>query len=111
MSDEKIPYVKWGAYHSKDVDNPDRLEIKVVDPATFESEYSVNVAVNVTENGKVQRKNLPLKSHESSNASLLNMWNEQAKKDMIRQDTSLTIKTWMGLSKNNRPIRRYELEF
>lgn len=111
MSDEKIPYIKWGDYHSKDKDNPDRIIIEVVDPTPFDSEYSINVKVRMTENGSTEEKYLPLKSHESVNASLLKMWTENVKEGRIKKGTKLVVKTWLGLSKNNRPIRRYELEF
>ncbi len=111
MSDEKIPYIKWGNNHSKDKDNPDRIRIVVDDPMPFDSEYSTNVRVSVTENGNVKEMYLPLKSHESVNASLLKMWTENVKEGRIKKGTKLVLKTWLGLSKNSRPIRRFELEF
>lgn len=110
MSLDSIPYIKWGNYPSKDESSPDKIEFQVVDPTPFDSEYSANVRVMVTENKSTQEMILPLKSHESANASLLKMWNGKVKEGRIKKGTEVVLKTWLGVSKNSRAIRRFELE-
>ena len=103
------PFLKWGEFKSDDPQNPDVIEIKVLETETFETEYSINVLALRKEKKKWVEFNLPLKSHESSNVSLLNQWTKLVKSDKIKKGTILRLKTWKGTSKNGRPIRRFEL--
>ncbi len=109
MSTDSISYVKWGECHSKNPDKPDVLEFKTVKTETFDSELTTNVQVQQRITDSWEDRMLPLKSHESENSSLLKSWNELVKKKKIVVDTEFQIKTYLGLSKNNRPIRRFEL--
>lgn len=111
MSTEQIPYIRWGDYKSKDSNKPDILEIETVSLEQFESDLSTNVHVKQKINGVWEDRTLALKSHESNNSSLLKQWNELVKKKQIIVGNKLIISTWLGLSKNNRPIRKFELEF
>lgn len=99
------PFLKWGEYSSKDKDNPDVLEIVPQELETFETEYSINIRVKVNDEEKI----LPLQSFESNNKQLYQLW--QKNKDKIKVGKKLTLKTWLGLSKNKFPIRRFELVF
>lgn len=109
MSTDEIPYVRWGEYHSRNPDKPDVLEFKVVKTETFESDLTTNVHVQQRIHDSWEDKILPLKSHDSANSSLLKSWNELVKKKKIVVGKEFQIKTYMGLSKNNRTIRRSEL--
>lgn len=111
MSAEAIPFLKWGDYTSKDKDNPDILEIKVSDLDKFETEYSVNVQVLLKTANGLEYRILPLKSHTSKNASLLNLWMQGVREKKIKKDKRIKLHTWIGESKNGFPIRRYTLEF
>lgn len=109
MSTLTIPYIKWGEYHSKESNKPDELEIKADKTETFESELTTNVQVQQRINDSWEDRILPLKSHESENSSLLKSWNELVENKKIVSGAKFQIKTYLGLSKNNRPIRRFEL--
>jgi len=108
LSETFPPFLKWGNYKSEDPENPDILQIKVLETETFETEFSINVLSLIKEKKSWVEFNIPLKSHESKNASLLNQWTKLTKK--IKKGTRLQLKTWLGTSKNSRKIRRYNLE-
>ena len=107
MSDD---YIKWGSSKSQDKNNPDVFEFKVLESETSETEYSTNVKVQQKENDGWKEVILPLKSKTSDNASLLQLWQKGIKDGLIKKGKKFVLKTWLGLSKNNRPIRRFELE-
>lgn len=111
MSTTLTPFIKWGDYHSKDENNPDVLEIQVLDTETFDTDYSINANIKHKEDDKWIEKILPLKSHDSNNASLLKQWFDLVKTKKIRKNSAGKILTWLDISKNGRPIRRYVLEF
>lgn len=110
MSTTQIPFIKWGDYHSKDEKNPDVLEIQVLDTETFDTDYSVNAHVKQKENDQWMEKILPLKSHDSNNASLLKQWSDRIKTKKIKKNSTVTIQTWIGISKNNHVIRKWRIE-
>ena len=110
MSIEQIPYIHWGDYKSKDTNNSDILEIEVIILEQFESELSTNVHVKQKIDGVYEDRNLPLKSHESNNSSLLKQWNELVKKKRITVGSKPVIHTCLGISKHNRVIRRRSIE-
>jgi len=101
------PFLKWGSFTSKDEKNPDELEVEPQEIDTFETEYSINV------NAKIDgvEMALPLHSFESNNNQLLQKWNDGAKKKKIQVGKKFKLLTWLGTSRNNRPIRRFELKF
>ena len=101
------PFLKWGYYKSRDVENPDVLTVETVETETFETEY--NICVKAIVDGI--EKNIPLQSFESKNVVLLQKWKDSVKKGHIKEGKKFRIKTWLGTSKNNFPIRRYELVF
>ena len=104
------PFIKWGSYKSKDQDDPNVLELKVSVLDPFETAYSINVEVLQKVDGEWKEMVLPLKSHESKNASLLNQWNKALKQRKLKTRKTFQIKTWLSTSKNSRPIRRFSLE-
>ena len=101
------PFLKWGNYHSKDEKNPDVLEVEPQEIVTFETEYSINV------NAKVDGIDMtvPLHGFESNNMQLLQKWNDGIKKKKIKVGKKFKLLTWLGISKNNFSIRRFELVF
>jgi len=101
------PFLKWGECHSKDEKNPDVLEVEPLELETFETEYSINIKAKV--NGI--EKNIPLQSFESKNRQLFQKWKQAERNDKITVGKVFKIKTWLGISKNNHPIRRFELVF
>jgi hypothetical protein len=111
MSSTLAPFIKWGDYHSKDKENPDVLEFKVSETETFETEYSTNIKVEQKKEKEWNEAILPLKSHESANTLLLQLWQKAVRDGLVKKGKKFVLKTWMGISKNNRPIRRFELEF
>ena len=109
MSDESSypPFLKWGSYTSKDEKNPDVLEVEPQEIDTFETEYTINV------NAKIDgvEMAMPLQSFESNNRQLLQKWQEGISKKKIQVGKKFKLLTWLGTSKNNFPIRRFELVF
>lgn len=105
------PFIKWGAYRSIDQNNPDVLELKVGDTEPFETSYSINAEVSQKVDGKWEECILPLKYHESRNASLLDQWIKSTKAGKLKVGKTFRLKTWLGQSKFGRPIRRFSLEF
>jgi len=110
MSTSQIPFIRWGDYHSKDENNPDVLEIQVLDTETFDTDYSINANVKHKENDQWNDKVLPLKSHDSNNAALLKQWLDRIRAKKIRKGSTIKILTWIGISKNNHVIRKWRIE-
>jgi len=112
LSTTFAPFIKWGNFKSKDSENPDILELQVVNSEIFETEYSINTRIHYKENETWIEAVLPLKNHESNNTILLKEWNKNAQKDLITPNKHFKLKTWLGVStKSNRPLRRFILEF
>lgn len=111
MSATTKPFIKWGDYRSQDEREPDKLELEIIDTETFETEYSVNVTVKQKINENWEERILPLKSHDSNNSLLLQQWNLAKKEGKLEPGKRFYIYTYLGLSKNRRAIRRYDLTF
>jgi len=108
MSESSFPpFLKWGSYTSHSEKNPNELEVEPQEIDTFETEYSINVNVKID---GVEMA-LPLQSFESNNRQLLQKWQEGISKKKIRVGKKFKLRTWLGTSKNNFPIRRFELVF
>ena len=101
------PFLHWGDYKSKDEKNPDIIKVEVLELETFETEFSTNIRAKVDG----VEKNIPLQSFESKNKQLLQLWSQAVKDGKIKIGKKFKIKTWLGTSKNEHPIRRYELVF
>lgn len=109
MTSESLfpPFLKWGEYKSKDDKNPDVLAIEPVELETFETEYSINVKAIVDGTEKI----IPLQSFESKNKQLLQKFNQAMQNGKIQVGKKFKLLTWLGTSRNNHPIRRFELVF
>ena len=111
MSTELASFIKWGNCVSKNANMPDILYLEVIDTETFDTEFSANVHVKQKINDSWEERILPLKSHESNNVQLLHLWNKAKREGKIVPSAKFAIHTHIGISKNNRPIRRFELVF
>lgn len=111
MSETLTPFLKWGSYKSNDQNKPDILECKVNGIETFTTEYSENVKIFLIEGGNWEERIMPLKSHDSMNSQLIQLWNKAVKQNKLKDGKRFFINTWLGVSKNKRPIRRYQLSF
>lgn len=111
MSMDIIPFIQWGSYLSKDSKNPDILEIEVINLEQWDSEFSTNVQVKLRILNSWEDRILPLKSLDSNNAMLLKLWNKAVREKRLKKGTRLLIKTFMGKSKNNNDMRKWELVF
>ena len=107
MSESFPPFLKWGKYTSEDQINPDKISIQVIETETFETEYGVNVNVIIDGIEMV----LPLQNFNSLNTALLKLWNNNIKNKKIKKSAKFILCTHLGLSKNNRKIRRWVMEF
>ena len=107
MSDTFPPFLKWGSYKSEDQDNPDKIKVQVIETETFETEYGVNVNAIIDGVEMV----LPLQNFNSVNTALLKLWNNNIKNKKIKKSAKFILCTHLGLSKNNRKIRRWVMEF
>ena len=108
MSESQFPpFLKWGQFKSNDEKKPDEIDVEIQETGTFETEYGINVRAIV--NGKEAA--MPLHSFESKNKQLLQLWNKAVRDGKITQGKEFKLKTWLGISKNKHPIRRFELVF
>ncbi len=108
MSESSFPpFLKWGSYTSHSEKNPDELEVEPQEIDTFETEYTINVNVKID---GIEMA-MPLQSFESNNRQLLQKWQEGITKKKIQVGKKFKLRTWLGPSKNNFPIRRFELVF
>ena len=101
------PFLKWGDYHSKDEKSPNEIEVEPLELEFFETEYSMNINANVDGIEKV----IPIHSFESKNKQLLTKIMDAKKSGKIKVGEKFKILTWLGISKNKFPIRRFELIF
>jgi hypothetical protein len=101
------PFLHWGNYKSNDEKHPDILNIEVLETETFETEYGINARAKVDGTEYA----IPLHSFASKNKQLLQKWTDAIKNGKIQAGTKFMIRTWLGISKNKNPIRRFELVF
>ena len=103
MSDLSYPpFLKWGNYKSEDSAKPDKLAIEITEVDTFETQYGVNV--NAIVDGVEMA--VSLHSFNSTNTMLLKLWSDNVKKGV-----KFTLLTWLGVSRNDRKIRKWKMEF
>ena len=108
MSESSFPpFLKWGRYTSSNEKKPDVLVVEPQEIDTFETEFSVNINVKVD---GVEMA-MPLHSFESNNKQLLQKWQEGISKKKIQVGKKFKLHTWLGTSRNNRSIRRFELVY
>lgn len=107
MSETYPSFLKWSQYTATDAEHADAIEIVPQELETFETEYSINARVMVDGEEQI----LPLQSLESNNKQLHQLWHQGVQNHKIKIGKKFLIKTWLGLSKNQRKIRRFELVF
>jgi len=89
--------------------NPDVLNFKAQETDTFETEYNVCVKALMQSDGEWNETNIPLHSFESKNKQLYTLWHDAVQSNKITAGKQFSIKTWLGISKNKFPIRRFVL--
>jgi uncharacterized ubiquitin-like protein YukD len=99
-----IPFFHWREYKDESTAIP--LEIVIINAEPYDLTFSTNIDAYV--NGK--RFIIPLWNFDSVNQSLLNEYIKLLKKNKIKNGTKMIWKSWLGISRNNRPIRRWRLE-
>lgn len=103
------PFLKWGKCKSKDEKNPDVLNFEALETDTFETEYNICVKALMQSDGEWNETNIPLHSFESKNKKLYTLWHDAIQSNKITAGKKFSIKTWLGISKNKFPIRRFVL--
>lgn len=107
-----VPWIRWSDYQSSDKDNPDLLEIKVLQPASFETRYGWAVRVLLRKGSEWTLHNLTLKAIKSRNDKLDYLWRINREKGRIKPDAELVLKTWLRKSKTSEwMLRDYEMVF
>jgi len=119
MSDLFPSFLKWSDYKSKDEKKPDTLTIHVTELETWESEYSININAELMQIPEKQKPirdaefiemSISLKSHESKNSALLDLWNKAVSMKRIAIGDTIAVQTWLGKSKkSDYEIRRWRL--
>ena len=103
-------FFKWSDCKSKTDKKPDTIDIKVTELETWESEYSINLNADVKQHDKFIEMSISLKSHESKNSALLDLWNKAVKLNRIKLGDTIAIQTWLGKStKSDYAMRRWRL--
>ena len=105
----KREFIRLGRFTSTDKDNPDVLEVKPQIKHIYTTEYSQCTDVLYNDNGSWVEAILPLKSNNSTNASLINQWTKTRDQGRLKIGKAVKILTWLDTSKNGNPIRRYRL--
>ena len=103
-------FFKWSDCKSKTEKKPDTINIKVTELETWESEYSININADVKQHDKFIEMSISIKSHDSKNSALLDLWNKAVKLNRIKLGDTIAIQTWLGKStKSDYAMRRWRL--
>ena len=112
-------FFKWSDCKSKTEKKPATINIRVTELETWESEYSINLNADVMQplpkkQSLAEREfiemSISLKSHESKNSALLDLWNKAVKLNRIKLGDTIAIQTWLGKStKSDYAMRRWRL--
>lgn len=108
MSQSPLPqFLKWGNYKSKDSENPDIIQVAIVDPEPFETQFDWNVLAKLD----MMDTNIPLKA-KSTNKILYRQYNKLFQSGKIKSGTILEIKTWLRKSSRNpeNELRDFEVK-
>ena len=89
------PFLKWGTYKGRE-ENPDTINVEIIDPEPFSTQYDWNVLAKVD----MMDMNIPLKA-KSTNKILYRSYNRLLKENKIKVGTILKIKTWLRKSTKN----------
>ena len=110
--DSEIPWIKWSAYTSRDKNNPDKLQIKVVSTEPFETNYGTSVGLLLLFDGQYKPRNMTIKSDSSNNIKLQKLWDTNVKRDRIREGVSFSLMTYKRKStKSDYEVRDFWMQF
>jgi len=100
------PFLKWGTYKGRE-DNPDTINVEIIDPEPFSTQYDWNVLAKVD----MVNMNIPLKA-KSTNKILYRAYNKLLRENKIKVGTFLKIKTWLRKSTKNpeNDLRDFKLD-
>ena len=107
MSENSFPpFLKWGTYKGRE-DNPDTINVEIIDPEPFSTQYDWNVLAKVD----MMDMNIPLKA-KSTNKILYRSYNRLLKENKIKVGTILKIETWLRKSTKNpeNDLRDFKLD-
>ncbi len=107
MSENSFPpFLKWGTYKGRE-DNPDTINVEIIDPEPFSTQYDWNVLAKVD----MMDMNIPLKA-KSTNKILYKAYNKLLRENKIKVGTFLKIKTWLRKSTKNpeNDLRDFKLD-
>lgn len=101
------PFFHWGECKSSDEKNPDVLRLVISEAEPFETTYSTNIKAEIQDKGL---HIIPLHNFESANKALLNEYSKMWRENKIKDGSSITIHTWLGVStRNGKPLRRWKI--
>ena len=107
MSENSFPpFLKWGTYKGRE-DNPDTINVEIIDPEPFSTQYDWNVLAKVD----MMDMNIPLKA-KSTNKILYRAYNKLLRENKVKVGTFLKIKTWLRKSTKNpeNDLRDFKLD-
>ncbi len=107
MSENSFPpFLKWGTYKGRE-DNPDTINVEIIDPEPFSTQYDWNVLAKID----MVNMNIPLKA-KSTNKILYRAYNKLLRENKIKVGTFLKIKTWLRKSTKNpeNDLRDFKLD-
>lgn len=107
MSDTLPQFLKWGNYKSKASENSDIIQVEVIDPEPFETQFDWNVLTKLD----MIETNIPLKA-KSTNKKLYRQYSKLLHAGKIKSGTVLEIKTWLRKSSRNpeNELRDFEVK-
>jgi hypothetical protein len=109
---QKIPWVKWSEYPSTDKNKPDSLEVKVIETETFETGYSTAVKAQIKKGAEWVLHYLPLKSKNSKNCKLKDLWDMNTGNGRIKPGAEFTLQTHKRKSEtSDQTMRDHEMLF
>ena len=96
MSENSFPpFLKWGSYKGRE-ENPDTINVEIIDPEPFPTQYDWNVLAKVD----MLDVNIPLKA-KSTNKILYRAYSKLLRENKVKAGTLLKVKTWLRKSTKN----------
>jgi hypothetical protein len=110
---QPIEWVHMTDYTSRDVNNPDLLEIKVLSTETFETKHSTAVTIGLKKGIDYVRRHFSLKRADARYGKPYKIWVENVAIGKIRPGSVFIMKTWLRESETTpgRTVRDYEALF
>ena len=108
LNDGLTKFLRWGDFKSTDKNRPDIIELECGESTdTFLTEFSTCVKAKMNS----EDINIPLKSNTSANPQPLKEFLKHVDSGKIKAGQLFKLLTFLGTSKNDRPIRRFAFAF